>query len=955
MIAFKVWADSEHTIGGKSAISHIIQDEGTSLRPRSYLNFTGAGITCSDTGGKTVCNATGGGGGGSSGTTTIKDNTVEVLSTSSPTLDLLLYADCTESPTDEANCTIPNFMNTTTNSATATAGRLLIGDGIFFNSVAMTGDATINSLGSLQLGTDTVGTNEIDFINSGTVTAGNLLVASGNDFHSVAMSGDATIGATGAVVVANNSHTHTASNISDQNAGTDITADLEEETHASEHQDTGADEVAVTGGMINSDLGDITCDGTATGCNIDTGVVSTGEIATDGVGAAEIAADAVGISEIDFINSATATSGRLLIADGAQFNSVAMAGDATLNSLGALQLGGAVVTTNELSLSISPVWTGDHDFGGGGIEIENNTTLPGSCTVGQIFMDTDATTGQRIYGCEGGSFVLQGDGGGGASGLVDLNDVNSATATAANILLASGGAWHSFAMSGDCTITAAGVIDCPGSGATTLTDLADVNSATATNGNMLIASGLNFHSMAMSGDATISSTGAITVADDSHAHVITNIDAFTEAELETQLSDVTAVFTNNVTGDVTVSGSTSIIGSSKITSAMIVDDTIVAADTAFLNSTTTTAGNLLIADGEGFNSFALSGDATINSAGAFQLGGAVVTTNELSLSIAPVWTGDHDFGGGGIEIENNTSLPGSCTVGQIFMDTDATAGQQIYGCEGGTFALQGDGGGGASALVDLTDVNSATAATGRILLADGSAWHSAVVGGDCTIAWNGTMSCTGGSGATTLVDLADVNSATATYGNILFADGSQFISGTMLDSIHLPPYSVKLTGSYVTDTPSAGEKPSQGAAIEGGDGAWKILFDATTDEAVVWQWKLPDDWTGHHSVIYPYSMASATTLEVEWECAIKCSGEDVNVDSVGGFVNDTNVVATVPGTAGFIDYATFDLSDANTGTCSSGNLIWFQSSTDADDATSDDATGDRELLSPIYRYFRKAR
>jgi hypothetical protein len=32
-----------------------------------------------------------------------------------------------------------------------------------------------------------------------------------------------------------------------QNAGTDITADLEEETHATEHQDTGADEISVTG------------------------------------------------------------------------------------------------------------------------------------------------------------------------------------------------------------------------------------------------------------------------------------------------------------------------------------------------------------------------------------------------------------------------------------------------------------------------------------------------------------------------------------------------------------------------------------------------------------------------------------------------------------------------------------------------------------------------------------
>lgn len=43
--------------------------------------------------------------------------------------------------------------------------------------------------------------------------------------------------------------------LGDVNAGTDISADLEEEAHASEHQDGGADEVAVTAGMMNAGTG----------------------------------------------------------------------------------------------------------------------------------------------------------------------------------------------------------------------------------------------------------------------------------------------------------------------------------------------------------------------------------------------------------------------------------------------------------------------------------------------------------------------------------------------------------------------------------------------------------------------------------------------------------------------------------------------------------------------------
>ena len=42
-----------------------IQDEGAPLTQRATVNFTGAGVSCTDSGGITVCTITGGGGGGS--------------------------------------------------------------------------------------------------------------------------------------------------------------------------------------------------------------------------------------------------------------------------------------------------------------------------------------------------------------------------------------------------------------------------------------------------------------------------------------------------------------------------------------------------------------------------------------------------------------------------------------------------------------------------------------------------------------------------------------------------------------------------------------------------------------------------------------------------------------------------------------------------------------------------
>lgn len=127
----------------------------------------------------------------------------------------------------------------------------------------------------------------------------------------------------------------TASQISDQHASTDITADLEEEAHASEHQHGGADEVAT---------------------------------ATPG-------ANAIPKAEAD--------------------------GD---------------INHGWIPLDAQYNWTAKHDFGGGTLEVPNSATLPATCVVGEGYMDTDATSGQRWYLCESTNvWNLQGGGGGSGS------------------------------------------------------------------------------------------------------------------------------------------------------------------------------------------------------------------------------------------------------------------------------------------------------------------------------------------------------------------------------------------------------------------------------------------------------------------------------------------------------------------------------------------------------------
>jgi len=97
--------------------------------------------------------------------------------------------------------------------------------------------------------------------------------------------------------------------------------------------------------------------------------------------------------------------------------------------------------------------------------------------------------------------------------------------------------------------------------------------------------------------------------------------------------------------------------------------------------------------------------------------GGITEAALVDKTAAEVITGNWDFGAGGLEIENAAAVPGSCTDGEIFLDTDATSGQQLMGCESGAFVLQGDGGGGGNAFSTI-GVAVADVATDTMTITD---------------------------------------------------------------------------------------------------------------------------------------------------------------------------------------------------------------------------------------------
>lgn len=167
--------------------------------------------------------------------------------------------------------------------------------------------------------------------------------------------------------------------------------------------------------------------------------------------------------------------------------------------------------------------------------------------------------------------------------------------------------------------------------------------------------------------------------------------------------------------------------------------------------------------------------------------------------------------------------------------------------------------------------------------------------------------------------------------------------------VYLSPKSAKVSGAYVTSTPSGLDAASQGAQIDGGNGNWRLLFDDSTDEAAVWDLVIPDNYTSTPVVKIIYSMASGTASEVEWEAAIMCvtPGDAADIGTAS-FAAGATATETVPGTAGHTD--TLVSITPTDDTCAAGDLAYVYISTDANDGTNDDSTGDRELVGAYLSY-----
>ena len=202
-----------------------------------------------------------------------------------------------------------------------------------------------------------------------------------------------------------------------------------------------------------------------------------------------------------------------------------------------------------------------------------------------------------------------------------------------------------------------------------------------------------------------------------------------------------------------------------------------------------------------------------------------------------------------------------------------------------------------------------------------------------------------GIGTSTPVQLLEVNGDvkitgddlfmnTNTAGALLVADGTNYNPKVVKQEKVLPVQSAKLTGAFVTAS----------AAIDAGDGNWRLLFDDSTTESAVWQFRMPSNYSAGLTAKLGYSMTSATADKVDLEVEVMAvtDGDAADIGSASfATLNEVSGGTTVPGTAGYLDEVSIALSNADS--VAAGDLVYIRVNRDHDDAD-DTATGDLELV-----------
>jgi hypothetical protein len=245
-------------------------------------------------------------------------------------------------------------------------------------------------------------------------------------------------------------------------------------------------------------------------------------------------ANSISLSDMSDVGTVNAGAGKILIGDGINsYDSQSVSGDATLNDSGVLTIQAnaieesmlkAVDSANDEECLTYETTTGDFEWqscGGGASALGDlsDVTITGAVEGDIIYYNgsawVDLGRGSNGQVLKSTSTTIEwgtdSTGAGGGINTVKSDDAQVGDADIQTIDFAS-----------PLTVSESPDQEINVGLSAGLSDLTDVGTTTPTSGNILIGDGTNFDSVAVSGDATINSSGVVTVSNASTADALTS-------------------------------------------------------------------------------------------------------------------------------------------------------------------------------------------------------------------------------------------------------------------------------------------------------------------------------------------------------------------------------------------------------------------------------------------------
>ncbi len=128
------------------------------------------------------------------------------------------------------------------------------------------------------------------------------------------------------------------------------------------------------------------------------------------------------------------------------------------------------------------------------------------------------------------------------------------------------------------------------------------------------------------------------------------------------------------------------------------------------------------------------------------------------------------------------------------------------------------------------------------------------------------------------------------------------------------------------------------------------LFDDTSNEHLMFGFRMPVNYASAPVIKLQYKMASATSGNVKLECAIAAvsDGDAQDVDANAFATTNSSAATAVPGTVGHMDEISITLT--NDDGLAAGDFIIVLINRDPEDTGNDTATGDLELIAASLEY-----